>query len=481
MFSFLTRFFQKKSPPTKEPSVPNRLQIDSLNLIAQEEKGMFFENFALYYQNKQTTIDLLLFLPYRGLYFGEIITWDYETLQKATVEKSSKKKSSTHLEITESALHQKLENILSFDSTVCERFFWMRALSEDEFDTLDSSFHALLPKERLIFNDTSKESIHQKLHSFTPKQNEPYSSIKIIGSLQSHTLILPTEENPYGQFLSEEQLTFLQSDYTDTVTTLFGEHNSGKSTLIIRKALSLLLNNPEEKVLIITPTLVGGEILRKELISLLEYGALKLELSSLGFYTPNSNDKIEELDLFVSASTILCDDAHIMEKSFIDTLIAHRGKRWLLLSLFNIYAPINNSSIILYGHYQKNLLTKKIYTSAEEALMSLLVELRGHLLDSSDDTIMVILENEKRIAEYKEVIDEYFEINCRVLTKDFSLQYQNLDDLILTTPEYTYGLHVAHVYLVVSDEEENYTYPLSRASESATIISFSNSVEKQES
>lgn len=479
MFSFLTRFFQKKSPPIKEKSIPNRLQIDFFNLIAHEEEGIFFENFTLFYQDQQTTIALLLFLPYRGLYFGETITWDYETLQKATIEQSSKKKSSTRLETTESAIHEKLEYILSFDSTVCERFFWMSALSEDEFDTLDPSFHSLLPKERLIFKDSSIESIHQKLKSFTTKQIEPYSSIKIIGSLQSHTLILPTDQNPYGQFLSNEQLTFLQTDYTDTVTTLFGEHNSGKSTLIIRKALLLLLSNPEEKVLIITPTLIGGEILRKEFISLLEYGALKIELTSLRFYAPNSNDKIEEMECFLSSSTILCDDAHIMEKKFIDTLINHRDKRWLLLSLFNIYAPINNSSIILYEHYQKNLITKKISSVREEALMNLLLELRGHLLATSEDTIMVILENEINLAEYKEAIDEYFEINCRILTREFSLQYQNIDDLILTTQEYTYGLHVAHIYLMVSDEEENYTYALSRASESATIISFSNTTREQ--
>jgi hypothetical protein len=60
------------------------------------------------------------------------------------------------------------------------------------------------------------------------------------------------------------------------------------------------------------------------------------------------------------------------------------------------------------------------------------------------------------------------------VNKAFSLQYQNLDDLILTPSENTYGLHLPHVFLIVSDEEENYTYALSRASESATIISFSN-------
>lgn len=479
MFTFLTRFFQKKSPFIEEVQTEstNALQINFLKELAKEVEGQFFENFPLFYQDKQIKIELLLFIPYRGLYFGETIGWDYETLQEMKIEPSTSKnktRSTTHLETTESSIHQKLEDILSFDSTVCERFIWMRNLKEEEFDDLDPSFHELLPKERVIFSDSSKESIQAKLDSMTQKLSEPYSELKIMGSLRSHTLILPSEKKPYGEFLSEEQQNFLSTDFTDTVTTLFGEHNSGKSTAIIRKALLLLLTNPKDKILILTPTLIGGEILRNELISLLEYGALKIEHSSLHFYTPHDSDKIEELDIFQSASTILCDDSHLFEKHFIDSLIEHREKRWILLSMYNNYSPLSDSSLIFYNHYQKNISIKKLPTTAEQALITLLLELRAHLLSTSSEKIMVILENGDKLFHFKEAIDEYFGLNSRVLSKDFSLQYQNLDDLIITTPEHTYGLHIPHIYFVVSDAEENYTYALSRASESATIISFSN-------
>ncbi|HEX5329608.1 hypothetical protein [Sulfuricurvum sp.] len=484
MFSFLTRFFQKNIPLEEiQPESTNRLPIDTIHSIAQEEDGLFFENFNLFYQDKRLKIDLLLFLPYRGLYFAEAISWDFTALQDMSIERSSqksKKRASTHLEETASAIHQKLEDILSFDSTVCERFFWMNRLNEDEFDRLDPSFHALLPKERLIFNDSSKESIRYKLDSLAQKRDEPYSTLKIMGSLQSHTLILPSEENPYGQFLSEEQLTFLETDFTDTVTTLFGEHNSGKSSAIIRKALLTLLSNPKENVLIITPTLIGGEILRHELISLLEYGALSIDFNCLHFYTPRDTETLTQMDIFQSASSILCDDSHLLEKGFIDALLEHREKRWILLSMHNNYTPISNSSIIFYNHYQKNIHYRKLPANTTNVLMTLLLELRGQLLSSSPERVMVILESDKQLMLYKEGIDEYFDIKSRILSKEFSLQYQNLDNLILTTPEYTYGLHVAHVYFIVSDEIDNYTYALSRASESATIISVSKPEEVED-
>lgn len=478
LFSFFKHFFSKNTLPESLPerSADDIFQKESFQSIAHEETGFYYENFSLFYQDSRIVIDVLLFLPYRGLLFGEKLLWDSDTLKGTTVElpsNNSKKGSATHLGATEEAIRRKLEDILSFDSTVCERFIWLSCLREDEFDVLDSSFHTLLPKERLIFSDSSEESIRLKIDALAPKRNEPYSLLKVMGSLQAHTLLLPTDENPYGSFLSDEQKAFLETDHTDTVTTVFGEYNSGKSTLILRKALLLLLTKPEEKILVITPTLLAGEILRNELISLAEYGALNIELSMLLFCTPQSVQNVIESESFQSASTILCDDAHVMDKGFIDTLLEHRGSRWILLSLHNHYIPISSSTAVLRNNYQRNIPFAKIPSPADKILLTLLLELRLRLQTSTPEKIMVILQNDAHMIDYKEAIDEYFHINTRILTPEFSLQYQNLDDLVITTPENTYGLHMPHVYLVAPDSNEHYPYALSRASESATIISFS--------
>lgn len=479
MFSFLTRFFSNRSLECEEnvSTEVNLLPIEHLHRITEEESGLFFKDFSLFYQETHNLIDLFLFLPYRGICFAEEIAWNFEALSHARIESSSpsrKKSSTTHLEATQALISQKLEEILSFDATVCERFFWMSALKEEEFDILDSSFHTLMPKERLIFSDSSYESIRHKIESIAPRLDLPYSTLKIMGSLQSHLLLTPTEDSPYGNFVSEEQQQFILTDYSNTLTSLFGEHNSGKSTAIIHKALFILLTHPKEKILIITPTRIGSEILRHELISLLEYGALKIDFSLLNFYTLDEGKNIHEHDYFLSATYVLLDDTHLMKRQVVDSLIEHRGSRWILLSMHNDYHPISNSSVIFYNHYQKNIDYQKIHTSANQLLHTLLLELRRHLLSTSPERIMVMFENDQDLHAYKEAIDEYFEINCRILNKEFSLQYQNLDDLILTTLEYTYGIHVPHLYFIVSDEEENYSYSLSRASESATIISVSN-------
>ncbi len=477
-FSFLTRFSKTKSLPDDTlQDESTALQLPYFKAIAQESNGLFYENFDLFYQDTATRIDLLVFIPERGIYFGEKITWNLATLTGAKIERASKKgkkKPSTHLDTTETLIRTKLEEILSFDSTPIERFFWLPSLKEEDFDTLDSSFHKLLPKERLIFYDTSKESMYHKFTALMTKLNEPCTTLKVIGTLQSHTLLLPTKEQPYGAFLSEEQQLFLDTDYTDSFTTLLGEPNSGKSTLLIRKVLLLLLKNSEENILIITPTLIGGEILRHELIALVEYAIVNINLSSLSFYTPEALARIEELDDFQNASIVLCDDSHVMDKALIERLIEHRQNRWLLFSTQSEMLPHNHSTHMLHNRYQKNISCKKISSPRENLLSTLLLELRTHLLSASAETIMIILPSSDQLGEYKEAIDEALHTHSRILTPEFSLQYRNLDDLVLSVSENTYGVHLPHLYIIGSDEEKNYTYLLSRASESATIISFSN-------
>lgn len=477
IFSFLN-FFKRQSSLTEPKSTfDDQYQISQLQRIAALQNAFLFDNFPLYYRDRKIFIPLLFFSEDRGIYFAEKLEWDFEMVQGSRVEPfthKSKIPSTTYLGSIESAIRQKLEDVLSFDTTPCNRFLWFNRLKEEEFDSLDPSFHKYLPKEKLIFCDSSDESILYKLNTLAPLSDLRYSYHKIIGSLQSHTLILPSKEHPYGQLLSEEQQNFLTSDFNDIVTTLFGEHNSGKSTLIVRKALLLLLQNSENKILIITPTIVGGEILRNELLSILEYSALKIDYSSLGFYTPNDAEKIEETDYFKTATAILCDDSHLISKHTVDSLIQHKEDRWLLLSMYNNYVPISGSSFILYNHYQKNIPVKKVTTTIKNTLMTLLIELRSLIPNTAKDNIMIILSNYSQLESYKESIDEYFGLNARIIKEDFSLQYQNLDTLLLTTAEFTYGLHFPHVFLIVPEEEENYTYALSRASESATIISFSN-------
>jgi len=475
--SLLNRFISNK-PQTIVAADENSTEgIKLLQSIAVEEDGAFFENFKLYHHNTITPIDLLMFLPNKGIYFGEKILWNLNELKGAQVERSSKrskKSAATRLENTERRIHQKLDDVLSFDSTPIERFFWMPNLSESEFDSLDSSFHELLPKGRLLFKNELKESIEEKLKALTPSQAEPLSLNKVIGSLTSHTLLLPTESNPFGSLISEEQITFLNTPLNTSINLLYGDYGSGKSTVLLRKALLILLDDPTQKVMIITPTKLGGELLRDELMGLIDYGALSIDIASLSFHTPEQKESTEYRKHFQESTVILCDDTDHMQLDFIETLKKQKSNRFLLLCSVSA-SPSSHDDHKLINHYRYDARHHLIQCSEQTLLTTLLNSIHTRLESAPLSHIVIVLPDFETTEEYKKAIDEYLQINCQILTPSFSLQYRNLDDLILTTPECLSGISVPHLYLISLQENNDYPFILSRASETATIISLQNS------
>lgn len=86
--------------------------------------------------------------------------------------------------------------------------------------------------------------------------------------------------------------------------------------------------------------------------------------------------------------------------------------------------------------------------------------------------ILIILPTHDQVVLYKQAIEEYFQLECPILSSSFSLQYQNLDLITLTTPDFIYGLSVTHSFVVNLPEGSlYYDLALSRASETTTIIS----------
>lgn len=478
LFSFLTRFISSK-PEQLIVSEPD--DNSPLKNFVLSEGGKIFHNFQLFYRDSVTSIDTVIFLPNFGIFLGETLNWQAQELENATVERSSKRikrPSSTHLENSESTIRRKLEDVLSFDSTPCKRFIWMRYLTEAEFDSLDPSFHALLPKEHLLFSTESAESVKNKLYSIGEYRREPYSGVKILGALNTHTFILPTHNSPAGALLSPQQTLFLTSN-SEGSTTLLGGYGSGKSTLVVRKVLLHILSHPNKKIVIVTPNILGGELLRNELVSLIEYGALSIDVSALTFYAPTpfetgEIDRLEELKAFQDASLLVCDDAHLFEEGFIEKLHKKRGKRTLLCT--SIVPLQSDTTFTLSGRFRRTPSAKEIASPYAESIIILLLQLRKILARAQPLDLLIAVSDEQEAIYTKEAIDEYFDLNCRVLSSSFSLQYQDLDSILITPIGHISPLSRAHVILRgIDPSDRNYSRALSRASETLTIISYTNS------
>ena len=479
LFSFLSHLFPSKSTKINvDSNVPeHEKQIESqkaLEYSILHVNGTLLKDFTLFHHNTSFFIDLLIFLPHYGLYLGEKISWKNIDLKGACIERSSrksKKTSTTRLEATEKILHQKLEDVLSFDSTKIERFFWMEYLSEAEFDALDPSFHKLLPKERLLFCDDTLQSIQNKLMSLGSYQEIPYSKLKVIGSLRAHTLLLPTATEPFGAFLNDNQQIFLDTPLTQTPLILGGACASGKSTVLVRKILQILLEDFNAKIMIITPTLLNGETLRQELIALADFAVVHLDFARIQFLSPSQLYTPIDSNEFPSDMThIVCDDIQLLDIApFLDNTASLKGK-FIILS--GSILEENTSQQTLTRIYRNPSIHFVHFSHTKGALYTLLTGLRNNLDLLSTSPVMIILPNEELLDEYKNAIDEYLHLESRILNTSFSLQYKSLEFITLSTLEFISSFSVSHCYLINLDPN-NLLYPLalSRASESVTIIS----------
>lgn len=470
-FSFLTRIFSSKP---KEPLLNDPEDNIPLKIFVIKEGGKFFHDFQLFHHNSITAIDNLIFLPHYGIFFGKTLEWKASELENATVERSSKQNkrpSATNLEGIEAKIRAKLEDVLSFNFTPVERFIWMKHLTETEFDALDPSFHELLPKERILFSNETVESIKTKLNAIGEYHSAPLSSVQIIGALATHAFILPTPDYPAGSILSPQQNHFLSLPLIKGTTTLYGDYGSGKSLLLIRKALLMLLTNPDEKIVLIAPTLLASELLRDGFVSLIYYGALNIDLNRIIFtYVP---DEFDNLKTYQDATAIFCDDSYLMNTRFLNALKQKMSSKILLFSSITENPDFQTNIHLNYSYRNKPSLST-IHCSERGVLPTLLSELRKYTADKGKGVIL-ILSNAAFIPLYKEPIDEYLGINSRNLTVNFSLQYQDMDGLIITTTDCLSGVSGSHIFLLTNEVSEDYTYPLSRASETATIITYSKS------
>ncbi len=469
-----TSTIQDNQTYSAKPANQNQ-SIDILEHSMLDLNGVLQRDVTLFHHENKLHIDLVIFLPHYGLYFGEKISWTVQELKGASVERftrKNKKSATTRLAATEKIIHQKLEDVLSFDSTPIERFFWMEHISESEFDALHSSFHVLLSKDRLIFSDDNIQSIQEKLFSLSLYQEVPYSKLKVLGSLQAHTLLLPTHDEPFGTFLSTQQQAFLNAPIeASTVTILNGNSATGKSTVLIRKVLQSLLNNVNTKAVIVTPTLLGGEILRKEFIMLCDFSAVELDDSRLIFLNPPApQDTINLKSLPHDASIIVYDDFQPFDATFIETLYSEIQEQ----SIF-ITSPLNSEykgTFSLTKNYRFPTIKTIQFSHTKGAQFALLKGLQELFNSEIPSPIFVILNHDSLLPEYKKIIDEHMNIECQLLTSSFSLQYKNLDSITLTTAKHLSGLSVPHCFAInIHPDTPEYSIALTRATHSVTVIS----------
>ena len=480
-FSFLTSFFHK---PTKALILPDSILVKQLKSIAEKNAYTLFTRAIIYHHTKAYDVGLMLLDESRGLYIFEKKDWSYDDLKNATIEKAENQKSrqdTLSYQNTQSIINQKFNEITHHDSVPIFNYLLMENLNTDEYEHLSNSFKELLPKNRVIFNDSSLQTIVEKLH-YSPKSLKKLpSKDAIIGNLLIQYSILDKANNTH--LCTNQQIEFINS-HIDGFQILQAKKHSGKTESLLLKAILEKLKDKEKQIIILKPTTLACDIIKKKLLEIIEHAIVELDLTSIKVLTPvdllnmhlsklhrNSIKDSVYIDTilmekkFSVADLIMCDDAHIYNDNFIHYLQHIQKDASLVLVNVPLKEPTFNFS---HSFVRKQKKVNFYHSNQQATAMHLLLS----LLQENDSKEILIVSHEQTRNNLKDDLEFFIESETLLLNSSQNLINQTLDNLVLASYSDTNALYYKHTILldVAMSDISEITSAIEMASHSATLI-----------
>lgn len=479
--SFLTSLFKKDTKPL---SLPDSILIKQLKAVSRANYFSLFNNVSIFHHAHSYHISLMLLDKSRGLYIFEKKEWSYNDLKNATVEKAQEQESSNatlSYQKSQSLINQKFNELTHHDSVPIFNYLLMENLNTSEYDHLNDSFKALLPKDRIIFNDSIQKDILDKLHDIEPSEIPLPASKDIIGNLLIQYTILDDKNSL--EICTQEQMDFIDAKISG-VKTVNGVAKSGKSNTLLLKAILHILNCSDEKIVIIKPTLLACDIMKKKLLDIIEHAIIDINLLQISIITPlelinlhlkRLNKPILEAELHIDktllkkkfkiADFIMCDDSDLYEDDFINYLMHIQKDADLLL----VNQQNQDSTFSFSKSFMPKNRTINLYKANQHAKTLLLIS--KLLLHAESKNILVVGDNlRKEQLQYD--LKNYIEEESYLLDSSQNLINQNLDSLLLASYKDINEINANHLILIdtCSANFIEVRYAIGLAKESVTII-----------
>jgi hypothetical protein len=475
---FLNFIFKNK---TKKLKKIDSIIIKKIKQLSNQSEIEVYSNIDIYHHHNSYNIALLVIDPKRGIYIFEIKNWSYNELKDAKVQKAknlSNDENTLAYDKTREIIEKKFNEITHNDGVSIFNYLIMENLSSEEYNNLDDTFKNLLPKNKIIFNDTNTKQIENKLQEIIPRDDFLYSKEEIIGTLLIQYALF--DQNMKLHICNKQQIEFINLDLT-SLTILNGESKSGKSTILLLKSIVELFNNPTKKIMIIQPTVLASDILKKRLLELVEHAIIEIDLTSIEILSAYQllNKHREKLNILKSESLnidnlmlkkrfnatdiLMCDDSYIYESEFINYLRHIQKKDKLVL----VNSKIKKEDINLTHSYQRDrkieFYENSSYPKAmhilskfvnDEKRKILLVANNSNTQNLQEDLKHFIKDDIKFIDGSKHFIDQEFE----------NIIFATYNDINLLTPKHTILMDLC------STSENKIKYALNLAQESVTIL-----------
>ena len=477
--SSITSLFKKK---TKKLVVPDTILIKKLKSLSSQSNLYVYKDIKIYHHTHAFTIPLVVIDALRGIYLFESKEWTYDELKNADIQKAENQDASENtlaFENTQNLIRTKFNEIRHNDGVPIFNYLMMEYLSADEYEHLSDSFKELLPKEKIIFSDSDEADIFKKIQEASEENHSLLPINDILGTIFIQYAILKDASSTIHA--NEEQINFIDKDIHQ-LHEMKGAFSSGKSNVVLLKAIVEQLNDKNKKIIIIKPTILATDILKKRLLEIIEHAIVEVDLSAIEILTPLEllnrhqaklkREKLQNISIdkklmkksFKVADIIFCDDAQLYPEEFLDYL-SHIQKNSYLVK---IEASLDEENLNLHTNYKdknKNILFYRTNPHAKS------MQLISSLLAQNAENILVV-SNSMSMEKLKDDLSFYIEEVAQTLDSSLRLINQKFTNLLLCKYKDLNELKVDHIILMdlCFSSENEIEYALNLSTKSTYVL-----------
>lgn len=458
---------------------------NNLKEVCNENALLIYKNITIYHHTQNFFIPLLILDPTHGIYIFEYKTWDYNELKNATAKKSQNQAISDEtlaFDRVHNIIRKKFNELTHSDGVAIFNFLLMENLSVEKYEHLDISLQELLPKNRVIFSDSSKEDILNNLKDVEEPEAPLPDVAYIMGNLLIQYLIISDDDTLH--LATSQQMDFIESQVKGH-QTIYGESGSGKTNAILLKTILYKLKNPNKKIIIIEPTTLACDILKQKLIKSVEHAIIVLDLTSIEIITPIIllNRHLSKYNKLLLDKTLYIDKT-LMKKKFqiADTIICDDSD--LIGDEFTLYLKHiqNKANLILVSNKETSkadfIFEKSFYSSAiniefiKTNPYAKTLQIIAKLLKNDNAKDILVVSDELSKEQLHDDLEFFIEDKTVLLDSSKNLIDQNLETLILSTYSQISGISAKYVILlgVSLASKEELCYAINSSKDSVYIL-----------
>lgn len=477
--SSITSFFFKKN---KILTVPDSILIKKLKNLSTQSNLLVYKDVTIYHHKNSYKVPLMVLDDLRGLYIFETKEWTFDELKNAEIQKAQKQESSADtlaFENTQNIIRKKFNELTHDDGIPIFNFLLMENLNSDEYEHLNSSFKELLPQEKIIFSDSLESDIFKKLQDVSEPTEGLTTADLVMGTLLVQYAILDNED---VYFANKEQITFIDKPL-EPLSELTAPHQSGKSSLILLKSIVTLFNNPTEKILILKPTTLACDILKKRFLDIVEHAIIEVDLSAIEIITPldlinrhytkMGKEHISSLVItdilmkksFDNSSLLICDDSDMYDISFINYLKHIQKKDTLLLVKTSKEQEEKQTLTLSYQNKNRNVSFQN--TSPYAKALNLIF----HLVNTNETKIALVASQES-CRDLFDDLENFITSQPQILESNLPLVKQELGEVLLCQYSDINALSIKHIIMLdlFSASENEIEYAFNLATDSVNVL-----------